>query len=106
MAASSWATLEAARALLQEHGGGVECASVPLVKEAAAKDASVVAPLTVGLDKWASMAERIKEAAKDVDIIIPARELAACCEAALLLLVYSGRLLLETPAAGRGPCPR
>lgn len=36
-------------------------------------DASVVAPLTVGLDKWAQMGESIRAAAKDVDIVIPVR---------------------------------
>ena len=67
MAASGWKTYEASKALLAEHG------SVAAVKAAAAKDASVVAPLTVGLDKWSSIDAAIVEAAKDVDIVIPVR---------------------------------
>ena len=67
MAASSWDTYEASKALLAKHG------SVAGVKAAAATDASVVKPLTVGLDKWSAIDAAIVEAAKDVDIVIPVR---------------------------------
>jgi hypothetical protein len=67
MAASSWDTYEASKALLAKHG------SVAGVKAAAAADASVVKPLTVGLDKWSAIDAAIVEAAKDVDIVIPVR---------------------------------
>jgi hypothetical protein len=68
MAASSWATYEASKALLAEHG------SVAAVKAAAAAKPAVVTPLTVGLDKWSAIDAAIVEAAKDVDIVIPVRQ--------------------------------
>ncbi len=67
MAASSWATYEASKALLAAHGG------VAGVKKAAAADPSVVAPLTAGLDAWSGIDGAIAAAAKDVDIVIPVR---------------------------------
>ena len=67
MAASSWATYEASKALLAEHG------SVAGVKAAAAAKPAVVAPLTVGLDKWSAIDAAVAQAAKDVDIVIPVR---------------------------------
>jgi hypothetical protein len=67
MAASSWATYEASKALLAQHG------SVAAVKAAAAADPSVVTPLTTGLGAWSDIDARIAAAAKDVDIVIPVR---------------------------------
>ena len=67
MAASSWDTYLASKALLKQHG------SVAGVKAAAAADAAVVTPLTTGLDKWSAIDAAIVEAAKDVDIVIPVR---------------------------------
>jgi hypothetical protein len=67
MAASSWATYEASKALLAEHG------SVAGVKAAAAAKPAVVAPLTAGLDKWSAIDAAVALAAKDVDIVIPVR---------------------------------
>lgn len=74
MAASSWATYEASKALLAEHG------SVAAVKAAAAADAKVVAPLTAGLEKWSAIDDAIALAAKDVDIVIPVRRAPARTE--------------------------
>ena len=67
MAASSWATFEASKALLAAHGG------VAGVKKAAAADASVVTPLTAGLNAFADIDAAVAAAAKDVDIVIPVR---------------------------------
>jgi hypothetical protein len=67
MAASSWATYEASKALLAAHG------SVAGVKAAAAADPSVVTPLTAGLGAWSDIDAAIAAAAKDVDIVIPVR---------------------------------
>jgi hypothetical protein len=67
MAASSWATYEASKALLAEHG------SVAAVKAAAAKDPSIIAPLTAGLAAWSDIDARIAAAAQEVDIVIPVR---------------------------------
>ena len=67
MAASSWATYEASKALLAEHG------SVAGVKAAAAAKPAFVAPLTAGLDKWSAIDAAVALAAKDVDIVIPVR---------------------------------
>lgn len=84
MAASSWATYLASKALLEAHG------SVEGVKAAAKGDASVVAPLTEGLDKWNAIDAAVKEAAQHVDIVIPARRRSkAALQAAATLLAFA-----------------
>lgn len=67
MAASSWDTYVASVELLKTHG------SVAAVKKAAEADPSIVTPLTVGLDAYDSVEDKIKLVASQVDIVIPVR---------------------------------